>query len=102
MFHVIQAVAGAPWYTNPSHYVALCIVLFFALLIWKGAHKAMGTALDDRATKIQAELEEVKEKTDAIAIPDEPVCAMLIACKLPLYLRKQKGTVAVVICVQML
>ena len=29
MFNIIFAAAGAPWYTNPSHYVTLCVFLFF-------------------------------------------------------------------------
>lgn len=57
---ILAGAAGAPWYTNPSHYVALCVVLFFALLYWKGAHKAIGASLDERANKISAELEEAR------------------------------------------
>ena len=57
---IYAAAAGAPWYTNPSHYVARCVVLFFALLIWKGAHKAIGSSLDDRADLIKAELDEAR------------------------------------------
>lgn len=61
MFTLVYASApGAPWYTDPNHYVALCVILFLALLFWKGAHKAMGTALDERANKISAELEEAR------------------------------------------
>lgn len=57
---LVMAAAGTPWYTNPSHYVALCVILFFVLLYWKGAHKAIGSSLDDRANKISAELEEAR------------------------------------------
>ena len=60
MFNIIFAAAGAPWYTNPSHYVTLCVFLFFALLMWKGAHKALGSALDGRADKIKSDLEEAR------------------------------------------
>jgi len=67
--YVQASVAGAPWYTNPSHYVALCIFLFFALLLRKGAHKAVGSALDNRADKIKTELDEalrLREEAQAL------------------------------------
>ena len=57
---LIQASAGTPFYLDPSYYVGLCVLLFFALLIWKGAHKAIGKALDERADKISAELDEAR------------------------------------------
>ncbi len=57
---ILAAAAGAPWYTNPSHYVALCVILFFVVLVWKGAHKAIFASLDDRANKISEELEEAR------------------------------------------
>jgi len=57
---LIQAAAGVPFYLDSSFWVAVCVVLFFALLFWKGAHKAAGKALDDRAEKIRAELDEAK------------------------------------------
>ena len=58
---LIQAsAAGTPFYLDASFWVAVCVILFFALLIWKGAHKAVGSALDERADKIRAELDEAR------------------------------------------
>ena len=57
---LIQASAGTPLHLDPSFWVAVCVILFFALLFWKGAHKAIGKSLDDRADKISAELDEAK------------------------------------------
>ena len=54
------ASAGTPLHLDPSFWVAVCVLLFFALLFWKGAHKAIGKALDDRADKIKDELEEAR------------------------------------------
>ena len=54
------AAAGTPWYLNPSHYVALCVLLFLALIIWKGAHKAIAKSLDDRADQIREDLDEAR------------------------------------------
>ena len=57
---LIQASAGTPLHLDPSFWVAVCVLMFFALLFWKGAHKAIGKSLDDRADKISAELNEAK------------------------------------------
>lgn len=40
--------------------VTISLVLFFALLWYLGVHKFLGQALDDRATKIRAELDEAR------------------------------------------
>jgi len=48
------------WHEDARFYVLVCIIAFFALLIWKGAHKAIAKALDDRADKISAELDEAR------------------------------------------
>lgn len=58
--NLIQASAGTPFYLDANFYVAVCVILFLALLIWKGAHKAIAKALDDRAEKIRAELDEAR------------------------------------------
>jgi len=57
---IIAAAAGTPFYLDASFWVAVCVILFLALLLWKGAFKAMGKALDDRADRIEAELEEAR------------------------------------------
>jgi len=55
----IQA-SGANWYTDSKLWVLIPLLLFFVFIIRKGAHKAIGGALDDRADKIKAELDEAK------------------------------------------
>ena len=65
----MQAAAGVPVYQDSSFWVAICVVLFLALIAWKGAFKAMGRALDDRANTIKTELEEarrLREEAQAI------------------------------------
>lgn len=57
---LIQASAGTPLHLDPTFWVAVCVILFLALIVWKGAHKAIGASLDERAEKISAELEEAK------------------------------------------
>lgn len=61
MLSLIQASAGVPMHLDPSFWVAVCVILFFALLFWKGAHKALGGALDERAEKIKTELEQAQK-----------------------------------------
>ena len=43
---------------NDAFFVALGFVLFVMLLGYLGVHKTLTKALDDRAAKIQAELDE--------------------------------------------
>lgn len=57
---ILAAAAGTPFYLDASFWVAVCLALFFAALIWKGVHKAIGTSLDERAAKISGELEEAR------------------------------------------
>ncbi len=52
--------AGTPWYVDARFYVVLCVLLFLATLIWKGAHKAVAALLDERADKISTELEQAR------------------------------------------
>ena len=54
------AAAGTPLHLDTSFWVAICVALFFVVLFWKGAHKALAKALDDRADKIKAELDEAR------------------------------------------
>lgn len=60
MINLILASKGTPFYLDASFYVAICVLLFFAVLFWKGAHKAAGQALDARADKIRDELDEAR------------------------------------------
>jgi len=57
---ILAAAAGTPFYLDASFWVAVCLILFFAALIWKGVHKAIGSSLDERASKIESELEEAR------------------------------------------
>jgi len=54
------AAAGTPFYLDASFWVAVCVLGFLALLAWKGVHKTIGKALDDRSTKISDELAEAR------------------------------------------
>jgi len=46
---------------HDSHFVVgIAFVLFIALLAYLGVHKLLGKALDDRADRIRAELDEVR------------------------------------------
>ena len=60
MTFAIQAAAGAPFYIDSSFWVAVAVILFLALVIYKGAHRAIIKALDNRADTIKAELEEAR------------------------------------------
>ena len=67
----ILAAAGTPFYLDASFWVAICLGLFFAALIWKGVHKAIGSSLDERASKIGSELEEARRlREEAQALLD--------------------------------
>ena len=44
--------------SNAELWVAVGLLLFFAVLIFTGAFKMVGAALDDKANKIQSELDE--------------------------------------------
>jgi F-type H+-transporting ATPase subunit b len=46
--------------TDPKWFIAYCMILFLALLIWQGVHKFIFKALDDRAAGIAKELAEAK------------------------------------------
>jgi len=64
MFTLIQLstiqASGAHWYTDSKLWVLIPLLLFFAFIFKKGAHKAIGASLDERANKIKAELDESK------------------------------------------
>lgn len=55
-----DAAHGSVWHQDARVWVLVCVLGFFALLIWKGAHKAASKALDDRAVKISDELAEAR------------------------------------------
>jgi F-type H+-transporting ATPase subunit b len=48
------------WY-NSTFVVGVAFVLFLALLLYLGVHRFIGKALDDRAARIRAELNEARQ-----------------------------------------
>lgn len=58
-FDLILA-GGKAWYLSSSFWVLVPLLLFFALIAWLGAFKAMGGALDKRADAIRDELDEAR------------------------------------------
>ena len=58
--HLIHAAAGTPWFLDSRFWVAIPVVLFLALVIYKGALRALSKSLDDRADAIKAELDEAR------------------------------------------
>ena len=58
---LIQAsTSHGPMHTDPTFWVAICVLAFLGFLFFKGVHKVMGTALDARSTKISDELAEAR------------------------------------------
>jgi F-type H+-transporting ATPase subunit b len=74
---------------NPGGWVALSMIVVIALLIWKGAPKAIGRALDkkiasireqlDEAAKLRAEAEALKAEYQAKAEAAEGEAAAIVA-----------------------
>lgn len=58
-FDLILA-GGKAWYLSSSFWVLVPLLLFFALIAWLGAFKAMAGALDKRADAIRDELDEAR------------------------------------------
>ena len=58
--HLIHAAAGTPWFLDTRFWVAIPVVLFLALVVYKGALRSVGQSLDDRADKIKGELDEAR------------------------------------------
>ena len=58
--NLIHAAAGTPWFLDSKFWVLIPVLLFLALIFYKGALKALNASLDDRADKIKAELEEAR------------------------------------------
>lgn len=52
---------------TPEFWVAVAFVLFFVVVAWFGAHKAILGALDQRAARIKAELDEARRLKDEAA-----------------------------------
>lgn len=51
---------GKAWYLSSEFWVLVPVLLFFALVAWKGGFKAIGKALDGRAVAIREELDEAR------------------------------------------
>lgn len=60
LIDLIAATPGKAWYLQSEFWVLVPVLLFFALLLWKGAFKGIGTALDGRAQAISDELDEAR------------------------------------------
>lgn len=58
--HIISAAAGTPFYVDSKFWVLVPLILFFALVAYKGGFKALNASLDSRADKISAELDEAR------------------------------------------
>lgn len=58
---LIQASAGhGPLHTDPTFWVAVCVLTFLGFILFKGVHKVIGSSLDDRSAKIGEELAEAR------------------------------------------
>ncbi len=57
---IMAAAEGTAFYLDSRFWVLVPLILFFALIIWKGVHKSMGAALDARAETIRGELDEAR------------------------------------------
>ncbi len=57
---LFAAPAGTPFYQDATFWVAFCVTIFLLILLFKGAFKAMGKALDDRAAQIEDDLNEAR------------------------------------------
>lgn len=52
--------AHGAFYTDTSFWVGLSFLIFVGFIVWKGAHRAIGSALDARADKIKTQLDEAR------------------------------------------
>ena len=52
---------------NPETWVAVAFVIFVGLLGYLGIHRTIGKSLDDRAARIQAELDDARKLKDEAA-----------------------------------
>lgn len=51
---------GKAWYLSSEFWVLVPVLLFLALVAWKGGFRAAGSALDKRADAIRGELDEAR------------------------------------------
>jgi F-type H+-transporting ATPase subunit b len=86
---VIEHAEATAFGLNPGGWVALSMIVVIALLVWKGAPRAIGRALDkkiasireqlDEAAKLRAEAEALKAEYQAKAASAESEAAAIVA-----------------------
>jgi F-type H+-transporting ATPase subunit b len=54
-------------FTQPETWVAIAFIILMALFVWLGVHRTVLTALDHRAQRIKAELDDAKRLKDEAA-----------------------------------
>ena len=54
-------------FTQPETWVAIAFVILMALFVWLGVHRTVLTALDHRAQRIKAELDDARRLKDEAA-----------------------------------
>jgi F-type H+-transporting ATPase subunit b len=54
-------------FTQPETWVAIAFVILMAVFVWLGVHRTVLTALDHRAQRIKAELDDAKRLKDDAA-----------------------------------
>jgi len=54
-------------FTQPETWVAIAFVILMAVFVWLGVHRTVLTALDHRAQRIKAELDDAKRLKDEAA-----------------------------------
>ena len=56
-------------YTEPEFWVAIAFVILMALFAYLGIHRTVFKALDHRAERIKAELDDARRLKDEAALP---------------------------------
>ena len=54
-------------FTQPETWVAIAFIILMALFVWLGIHRTVLTALDHRAQRIKAEIEDARRLKDEAA-----------------------------------
>ena len=54
-------------FTQPETWVAIAFIILMAVFVWLGVHRTVLTALDHRAQRIKAELDDAKRLKDEAA-----------------------------------
>src|ERR1700751_5478407 len=54
-------------FTQPETWVAIAFVILMAVFVWLGIHRTVLTALDHRAQRIKAELDDARRLKDEAA-----------------------------------